>query len=424
MINIRELERIITDQAEELEIKRSKKYCRRMEQDLIDLDSPLAQVVIGVRRCGKSTMCFLALEEAGVKFAYVNFDDERLAMLNTDDLDSVLETLYKVYGNFSHLFLDEIQNIEGWHLFVNRLLRREMRIIVTGSNAKLLSGELSTHLTGRHHSINLFPFSFREFCEYKGVEIHGISTQKIASLRDAFDNYMSIGGFPQLSNVNNSRSYILDLTNSILKRDIEQRFKIRHTSNFERLAVHLMNISPAIVSTTNLMHDLKLGSANTVQRYIDYICQAYMLVPVHKYSNKSRQRLVNQKYYCIDPALMDKRPEAFSGDNLGWRLETIVFLELKRRSMLSDYDIYYLSESGRGECDFVICKGNTTIEAIQVSYDISNPKTLRRELNGLTRAAAITGCRNLTLLTDHEYRDVDHEGLHIKIRPVYDWAIQ
>ena len=106
MINIRELERIITDQAEELEIKRSKKYCRRMEQDLIDLDSPLAQVVIGVRRCGKSTMCFLALEEAGVKFAYVNFDDERLAMLNTDDLDSVLETLYKVYGNFSHLFLD------------------------------------------------------------------------------------------------------------------------------------------------------------------------------------------------------------------------------------------------------------------------------------------------------------------------------
>lgn len=424
MINIRDLERIISNQAEELELKRNKTFCRRMEQNLIDINSPLAQVVIGVRRCGKSTMCFMALEEAGVNYAYVNFDDERLALLNADDLDSVMEVLYKVYGNFTHLFFDEIQNVEGWHLFVNRLLRRESKIIVTGSNAKLLSSELSTHLTGRYHAINLFPFSFKEYCVCNGVETDGISTHKIAFRRAAFDKYLFQGGFPQLNDVQNQRSYISDLTNSILKRDIEQRFKIRHTSGFEKLATHLMNVAPTVVSSFNLMQDLGLGSANTVQRYVDYICQAFMLVSLHKYATKSRKRLVSEKYYCIDPAFMDKRPDAFSGENLGWRLETVVFIELKRRCVLSDYDIYYLSESGRGECDFIVCNGNKALEAFQVSYDISNPKTLKRELNGLVRAANITGCRNLTLLTDHEYTDIEHDGLSIKIRPVYDWALQ
>ena len=166
-IDKRTLEFILTDQKEELEAKHKKKLCERKEEQLIDLDSPQAQVVIGVRRSGKSTLCFQALHHAGVKFAYVDFDDERLEGIQANQLNELLEVLYIIYGDFSHLFLDEIQNVKGWHLFVNRMLRKDLHIVITGSNAKLLSGELATHLTGRAKEIHLYPFAFEEFCDMK-----------------------------------------------------------------------------------------------------------------------------------------------------------------------------------------------------------------------------------------------------------------
>ena len=145
----RTLETILLEQKHELEVKARTRRCRRMEESLVNLDSNLAQVVIGIRRSGKSTLCFNVLHQSGVRYAYVNFDDERLEGLRAADLNNVLETLYKINGEFTHLFLDEIQNVYGWHLFVNRMLRQGMKVVVTGSNAKLLSGELATHLTGR-----------------------------------------------------------------------------------------------------------------------------------------------------------------------------------------------------------------------------------------------------------------------------------
>jgi len=423
MIDIRNLETVLSDQAEELQVKRRQKFCRRMEEELIDLDSPQAQVVIGVRRCGKSTLCYSALVDAGVNFAYVNFDDERLAMLNADDLNSVLEVLYKIYGRFTHLFIDEVQNIEGWHLFVNRLLRKELRIVITGSNAKLLSGELATHLTGRHHVINLFPFSFSEFCDCTGVETSGLSTERVALRRKAFDEYMRQGGFPELMRVRARRDYISDLTDNILKRDIEQRFKLRQPMAFEKLAQHLMNIAPTTLQYSALCQELGFASVHTVQNYVGYLRQAFLLLHLHKYSPKSRQRLVSDKSYCVDVAFMDKRPDAFSGDNFGWRLETIIFLELKRRCLRDGLDLYYLAD-GRNECDFIVCQGNHTVEAFQVSYDISAEKTRRREINGLLMAARKTRCTNLTLITDHEYSDIEVAGHKIKIRPAYDWTLK
>lgn len=423
MINIRDLEQILGDQAEEIEIKRQKKFCRRMEQTLIDLDSPQAQVVIGVRRCGKSTLCLTTLMQAGVKFAYVNFDDERLAMLNADDLNSVLEVLYKIYGRFTHLFIDEAQNINGWHLFVNRLLRRDMKVLITGSNAKLLSGELATHLTGRHHIINLFPFSFREYCSYIGVETSGVTTEKIAMRRRAFDEYMLQGGFPELMLVKDKRGYISNLTENILKRDIEQRFKVRHKVEFERLAQHLMNVSPSKLQYANLASDLGIGSGHTVQKYVYYLREAFVILNLHKFSPKSRSRLTGEKAYCVDVAFMDMRPDAFSGDNYGWRLETMVYIELLRRSISHNHDLYYLND-GRGECDFIICEGNRVREAVQVSFDISTERTRRREINGLLMAAQKTKCKNLTLITDHEYDDIEVDGHKIKIRPAYEWMLE
>ena len=187
MVDKRIIEKVLAEQYEELIALQDIDLCTRKEENEINLDSHLAQVVIGVRRSGKSTLCYNALKLKNVKFAYANFDDERFAKMQTDDLNTVLEVLYKIYGDFKYLFLDEIQNVEGWHLFVNRLLRQRMHIIITGSNAKLLSGELATHLTGRNDQIELYPFSFTDWCHTKGVEIKSVTTKAEAARRAAFD---------------------------------------------------------------------------------------------------------------------------------------------------------------------------------------------------------------------------------------------
>ena len=416
------LETILSDQAEELELKKKQKFCRRKEEDLIDPDSPQAQVVIGVRRSGKSTLCYNALIRKGVKFAYVNFDDERLINLTATDLNDVLEVLYKINGDFNYLFIDEIQNIPEWYLFVNRLLRRQIHVIITGSNAKLLSGELATHLTGRHHTINLYPFSFSEYCEAKGIDTMSMSTMAVARRRAVFDDYMRKGGFPELSRVRNERDYIDELVRNILQRDIEQRFKVKHVTSFEEMSQHLLNIAPAIVVDKKLKEAFGFGSQHTAKNYVGYLKQAYLLVGLHKYSPKSQQRLTADKIYPIDVSLMNRRSDAFSGENFGWRLETIVYLELLRRYKSHGFDIYYFSERS-GECDFVICEGRKAVVAIQVSYDISNGKTRKREISGLLLAAKKTGCNNLLLLTDHSYEDIETEDHRIAVRPVFDYLL-
>ena len=202
------MERVLLDQQEEIAAFREGDYCWRKEEALIDLNSHLAQVVIGVRRSGKSTLCISALERAKMKYAYVNFDDERLMDITVEDMDAILEMLYKVYGDFTHLFLDEVQNVEGWHLFVNRMLRKKMHILLTGSNSKLLSGELASHLTGRHHQIELLPFSFADFCAYKKISTSPLTTKNRGLLAAAFDEYMKQGGFPELMNEQDVKIFI------------------------------------------------------------------------------------------------------------------------------------------------------------------------------------------------------------------------
>lgn len=416
------LETILTDQIEELAMRGRTRFCRRMEEDLIDLKSPQAQVVIGVRRSGKSTLCYNALINSRIKFAYVNFDDERLIHLTGDDLNDVLEVLYKINGDFEYLFIDEIQNIPEWYLFVNRLLRRQMHVIITGSNAKLLSGELATHLTGRHHTISLFPLSFAEYCEMKGVEVKPKTTRNIAMVRSAFDDYMKHGGFPELSLVNDEKSYIDNLVNNVLTRDIEQRFKVLYTTAFEQMAHHLLNVSPSIIVEKNLQELLGLKSQHTVKNYLSYLKQAYLLVGLHKYSAKSRLRLVGEKVYPIDVALMNKRADAFVGENLGWRLETIVYIALLRKYRREGLDIYYYSDR-TCECDFVVCNDRKAVLAVQVSYDVSSHKTKKREISGLVKAAEKTGCSNLLLLTDHNEESLVVDGYEITVRPVYDYLL-
>ena len=420
-MTLTEIEKVLLEQQDELATLSNEILIHRPEENLINLKSKLAQVVIGVRRSGKSTLCFNALRRAGVHFAYVNFDDERLDSLKTEDLDDVLQMLYKAYGKFDYLFLDEIQNIDGWPLFVNRLLRQGLHILLTGSNAKLLSTELASHLTGRHHKIELFPFSFRDWCIMKEVDYSRLTTKNRGLLSKAYEEYFHQGGFPELmSGAENPKEYIGTLIDSIITQDIKRRYKIRNVDALKRLAHHVLNETPIIVVKDSLQEVIGIKSERTLGNYLLYLNQTYLVSTINKYSSKSKERTRAEKAYAIDVAFMDKRENAFSGENLGWRLETIVYLELLRRKAGTDNDIYYF-QGRSAEADFVVCEGNKTLAVYQVSYDISKETTRRREVRGCIAGAKATKCNNLFLITDHESGTIEEEGYTIQVIPVWEW---
>ena len=420
-MKISDIEKVLLEQQDELETLEGEVLIHRPEEDLINLNSKLAQVVIGVRRSGKSTLCFNALRKAGVHYAYANFDDERLEELETKDLDNVLQTLYKIYGKFDYLFLDEIQNIDGWPLFVNRLLRQRLHIIITGSNAKLLSTELATHLTGRHHKIELFPFSFKDWCSIKDVEYTRLTTKNKGLLSKAYEEYFRQGGFPELiSGEENPKEYISTLIDNIISQDIKKRYKIRNIDALKRLAHHILNETPTLIVKETLQNIIGIKSERTLGNYLMYLNQTYLISTISKYSSRSRERARNEKSYAIDVAFMDKRENAFSGENLGWRLETIVYLELLRRKAGTENDIYYY-QGRSAEADFVVCDGNKTLAVYQVSYDISNDKTRKREIKGCIAGAKATKCDNIFLITDHESEVIEEDGYSIQVVPIWEW---
>jgi len=422
-MNIREIEIVILDQKEELEKMKTQEFCHRPQEDLINMNSNLAQVVIGVRRSGKSTLCFNALQKAGVSYAYVNFDDEKLASLTLDDMDTVLDVLYRVFGDFSHLFLDEIQNIEGWHLFANRMLRKRVHLIITGSNSKLLSGELASHLTGRHHQIELFPFSFADYCAYNRIATKPLTTKNRGLLAGAFDRYTKQGGFPELLVEPDAKSYIDSLLHSIITQDIQKRFNIRYTDTLLMLVNHLLNQAPALIVKDTLQKIFGFKSHHTVGNYLSYLKQTYLISTISKYSGKSRQRTRNELYYPIDVAFMNNRQDAFSGENLGWRLETIVYLELRRRAKSVSQDIYYYDE-GTSQADFIVCDGNRSLEVYQVTYSMEKEKTRKREIKGAVAGAKETNCRKVFILTDHETETIEDDGYTIEVLPVWEWLLR
>lgn len=422
-MNIREIEIVVLDQKEELEKMKTQEFCHRPQEDLINMNSNLAQVVIGVRRSGKSTLCFNALQKAGVSYAYVNFDDEKLASLTLDDMDTVLDVLYRVFGDFSHLFLDEIQNIEGWHLFANRMLRKRIHLIITGSNSKLLSGELASHLTGRHHQIELFPFSFADYCAYNRIATKPLTTKNRGLLAGAFDRYTKQGGFPELLVEPDAKSYIDSLLYSIITQDIQKRFNIRYTDTLLMLVNHLLNQAPALIVKDTLQKIFGFKSHHTVGNYLSYLKQTYLISTISKYSGKSRQRTRNELYYPIDVAFMNNRQDAFSGENLGWRLETIVYLELRRRAKSVSQDIYYYDE-GTSQADFIVCDGNRSLEVYQVTYSMEKEKTRKREIKGAVAGAKGTNCRKVFILTDHETETIEDDGYTIEVLPVWEWLLR
>ncbi len=422
-MDLRLLERIVLDQQEELRAWEGRKICPRPEEDLIDLTSELAQVVIGVRRSGKSTLCLNKLKRNQEPFGYLNFDDERLVHITSQDLDMVLSAVYRYYGDVPILFFDEIQNVDAWPLFVNRLLRLGKRILLTGSNAKLLSSELATHMTGRSRQIILLPFSFEDACVWRGVPSAVPTARNQGLLREAFDRYSSEGGFPQVvKETEDPRVLVGELVENILERDIRQRYALRNAEPFRALAHHLLNVAPVVLNYKTLCNRFeRMLAPNTAKRYVAYLKQAYLLVGVQRYSTKSHLRVRNEKVYPIDVSFMNQRANAFANENHGWRLESIVFLELLRRASQTKDDVYYYQEA-RTEIDFVVCRGSRILSAVQVAHDISSSRVRARELRALESLSKTRKSVELFLLTDHAYEDVElSTGAVVHIRPACEW---
>lgn len=418
-MTIHQLISILSSQKEELEANSLDSFVDRYEEPLINLNSKMAQVVIGVRRSGKSTICEKVLREQIGDFAYVNFDDERLVSLKTEELDLLLEALYRINGDFKYLFLDEIQNIDGWQLFVNRLLRQRIHILITGSNSKLLSSELMTHLTGRHNRVNLYPFSFLEYCVITGVDTKSFSTKARALRKTALENYMHNGGFPELISEKNRPGYVSGLVDAIINTDIAKRFKIRHKDTLRKIATFLSDNYCHEFVAKNVASEFGI-SDHTAENYYSYLKQAFLLIGVNKFSFKAKDRIRNEKMYVVDTALATDKEGTIASENLGWRLENIVCVELLRRCKPLFRDLFYFKDASY-EVDFVVSDGGKPVELIQVSYDISNKNTRKREINGLLAGAKALKCDKLTLITFDSSETVIMDGKTVEIVSAIDW---
>ena len=415
---------ILADQKEELERVSSIAMVSRKEESMVNLDSNVAQVVIGVRRSGKSTICQEAILKSGLPFGYVNFDDERFGELTAKDCDVRLKTLYRLNGEVNILFFDEAQDIKGWHLFVNRMLRSGMKIVLTGSNANLLSSELTTYLTGRYNEITLYPFSFLEYCRAKNVNVTSQSTKNQALRQKALDEYMSTGGLPEVVVNGEGKGYVMSLFNAIITKDIKKRHRIRYIETLLEIANNLLDKYCQEVSFNDIAKEFSLSSVHTAKKYVTYLEDAFLLRVIHKYSFKSGERTKSRKIYAVDLAFATNRKDLLATENVGWRLENIVLIELLRRIDKNYQEIFYIKKDNQFEVDFVVCEKNKAIELIQVSHHLNEPesKLYKREVGGLVKGAEYAKCTRLTLLVmEGERGTIQKDGKTIEVIPATEW---
>jgi hypothetical protein len=425
MIDEKVILQVLAEQQEEIESYKPQKWVARKEESLFEFNTTMAQVVIGVRRSGKSTICHKVLLERDIRYGYVNLDDDRLADMQVKDLNTVLSCVYQLYGtDISYLVLDEIQDVDGWYLFVNRLMRTSLHIFITGSNAKLLSGELATHLTGRYNEIHLYPFSFSEYCQYHQIDTQSITTKADADRKRAFMDYIHDGGFPEMQGLRNKRAYVQSLIEAILRKDIQKRFKIRHIEALRKLAHHLINNACQEVNYDDLSDMLGIAD-KTAKKYVDYLSQAFLIQLMTRHSFKSQERIRNQKAYIVDTGMQSNRDNALAPENLGWRLENVAYIELLRRCSHDFLDVYYYKPTARAkEVDFVVCDKNKAVELIQVAYAIDTQRAYDRETSSLVKASDALSCNHLTLVAFSPTRDVVVEGKTIHIVSVLEWLLQ
>jgi uncharacterized protein len=383
------------------------------------IENALIKVIIGPRRAGKSVFALQMLQ--GREFAYVNFDDDRL--LGCTDFDALLNAIAQVYGDVRLFFFDEIQNITGWELLVNRLHRQGYNLVLTGSNAHLLSRELATHLTGRYREFRIFPFSFSEYLRAKGFVLdQTISLQERQGvLLNHLQYYLHNGGFPEtvVGGVEVA-NYLATLFESVLLKDVVRRYNVRYAGRLLELGRYLMANHAREYTFSSVAKALGFGSVHTLENYIGYLAEAFLLFSVNRFSWKARKRVqAPRKVYACDPGFVAAVGFKAGADS-GPLLESLIAIELARQGQ----EFYTYKEPGGKEVDFVVRKNGTTSDLIQVCYDLSDPKTKKREISGLLCAEKEMACENLLILTWDEEDLIMQEGRNIKVLPVWKWLTE
>ena len=413
--------------------------------DLIKRSNPLPVnvgkivTIPGVRRCGKSSRMEAVVNDllaSGVgreRILWVGFDDERLVRMTSDELDMIIEAYREMYPDMDmasvYMFFDEIQLIENWEYFVMRLYKHTSKnIYISGSNATMLSTELKSALRGWPLEEETLPLSFREFCHFRGVSTDGVLEGDLAKLRNAFAAYNNEGGFPEVVLTENPlhRAKILQTYfDTMLLKDLVEHYNL---SNIEVLRYFLKRIMSNLTKPTSILaihgdiksRGLKVSKDNLYE-WAAYACDIFMFLRVPSFS-RSLQKIESSrpKYYCIDNGLRDAVLLPQSNDD-GKKLENTVFLELYRRRTPVDRIFYY---QGKGECDFVVQRGVEIECLIQVTWEMSDEETRRREIAGLIEASEVTGCQNLLIITNDSSEEIITEGGQmIHVVPAWRWLL-
>lgn len=377
------------------------------------LANPLIKLITGPRRVGKSVFALLLLR--GKNFAYLNFDDNQL--LDKWDEDIAMRMLDDVYPGYEYLLLDEVQNLRDWDLWVNKLYRRGKNLVITGSNARMLSSEMATVLTGRYLQIEILPFSLAETLRWKGLDSETAELQ--APRVAAVDDYLRNGGYPETIPVRNiTKSYLSTLFDSILLKDVARRHNIRNTADLYSLATYLLANFCNPITVNTLAQELGLSSVTTTKKFCDYLAEPYLFYYLPRFNNKLKQmRKAPGKVYVVDNGFVQS--VAFNvSDNLGRLLENQVFVELLRRGFIPGNTLFYYRTRNDREIDFVTRRGEHVLQLIQVCYDLSTEKTRRRECDALVEAAEEFHCDNLLIITDKQSESITWKGKDIEVVPV------
>lgn len=421
------LNQIIKDQKQELEGRLSFKYVPRtiFARAKKLADSDLIKVIIGPRRAGKSILAMLLLE--GSDFAYLNFDESPLLEeVKRSGTLELLKELFAVYGNAKTLFFDEIQNLDQWELFANKLHREGYNVFLTGSNAKLLSQDLATHLTGRHFRIEVFPFDFKEYLAGKefNENIEELSTNQKGELLNHLENYLINGGYPEtvVKDLDNKK-YLSELFDSAIFKDVVKKYKIRFPQKIDTVGSIIINNVGNELSYRKLAKSLNLKSSMTAEKYAKLLEESYIIFLLEKYSNKTGERVGGvKKSYVVDNGFIRAKAVQFSS-NKGKLMENLAFVELLKRGYRPNLDLFYYKTKNKKEVDFMVRKGIKVDSLIQVAYDTSVFDTDNREVSALVEASNEVHCDNLILITWDKEETKKIKGKEIKYIPLWKWLL-
>ena len=408
---------IILNQRKERDELLSRPYLTRRNSQDADmlLSSHLIKLITGPRRVGKSTQALLMLRNKN--FAYLNFDSQPL--LDAWDANLVMRMLDDVYPGYEYILLDEVQNLDAWDLWVSELYRLGKNLVITGSNAKMLSSEMATVLTGKYLQVEMLPFSLEEFFDWNKIDLKALKPEQQTDASVLTDDYLRNGGYPEaVVSRQLTRSYLDTLFDSIVWKDVAKRHNVRNTTDLNNLAMYLVSNFCNPVTANDLTEELGFSSVNTTKKFMDYLHEPYLFYFLPRYNNKLKlMKKAPRKVYVVDNGFVAAKAFALS-ENLGRLLENQVFIELIRRGYDTDKTMFYYRSRNDKEVDFVLRKGPHIECLVQVCYDMSSTKTEKREVDSLVECAGELKCDNLVIVTNNDERTLEKDGYKIDVIPI------